>query len=125
MRDLYHNLKVAEALAPAVHAASADGDTVDVTEASGVIFALVTGAIAGAGDFTAKLQESADGTTWGDVADKWVQGDLPATLEASASYRLGYIGKMPYARLSLVKTGGTSIAAAASAILRPLTRPVA
>lgn len=125
MRDLYSNLKVAEALAPAVHAASADGDTVNVSDASGVIFALVTGAIVGAGDFGVKLQESADGTTWGDVAAKWVKSDAPATLAASAVYRLGYIGKMPYARLSLVKAGGTSIAAAASAILRPLTRPVA
>lgn len=125
MRDLYSNLNEAPALAPAVFTAAANGVTVDLLNASGVIFALATGAIAGAGVFGVKLQESADGSTWADVPAKWVQNEAPAVLAASSTYRLGYLGKLRYARLVLTYTSGTSIAAAAVAILRPLSRPVA
>lgn len=125
MRDLYSNLTEAAALAPAVYTAAANGTTVDLKDASGVIFALQTGAIAGAGIFGVKLQESADGSSWADVPAKWVQSEAPATLLAASTYRLGYTGKLRYARLVLTYTSGTSIAASAVAILRPLSRPVA
>ncbi len=125
MRDLYSNLNEVPALAPAVFTAAASGVTVDLLNASGVIFALATGAIAGAGVFGVKLQESADGSTWADVPAKWVQSEAPAVLAAASTYRLGYLGKLRYARLVLTYTSGTSIAAAAVAILRPLSRPVA
>lgn len=125
MRDLYSNLNEVPALAPAVFTAAANGVTVDLLNASGVIFVLATGAIAEAGVFGVKLQESADGSTWADVPAKWVQGEAPAALAAASTYRLGYLGKLRYARLELTYTSGTSIAAAAVAILRPLSRPVA
>lgn len=126
MRDLYSNLAAVLALAPAVQSAAINGASVNVSEASGVLFTLNTGAIAGAGDFGAKLQESADGAAWADVPAKWVDAPgVPATLEASKCYRLGYRGKLPFARIVLTKAGGTSIAAGATAVLRPLVRPVA
>jgi hypothetical protein len=124
MRDLYSNLHEAPALAPAVYTAAANGSTVDLINASGVMFAVQTGAIVSAGAFGAKLQESADGVTWADVPAKWVQTEAPAVLAANATYRLGYLGKLRYARLVLTYASGTSIAASAVAILRPLSRPV-
>lgn len=124
MRDLYSNLAAAVALAPAVQAATVNGAAVDVSEASGVIIALHTGEIVGAGDFSAKLQESADGTVWADVAEKWVTSNAPETLAANSAYRLGYVGKLGQLRLVLTKGDGTSIAASAIAILRPFTKPV-
>lgn len=125
MRDLYSNLKAAPALAPAVHAASINGPAVNVRETSGVLFVLSTGAIAGAGAFGAKLQESADGATWADVPAKWLDAPgVPAVLAADASYRLGYRGKLAFVRLVLTKASGTSLAAGAVAVMRPHTRPV-
>ncbi len=126
MRDFYSNLAVKSALDPAVQSDSVDGVAIQPQRlASGVVFVLATGAIAGAGAFSAKLQESANGTDWTDVPAKWVQSNAPAVLAASSSYRLGYTGKAEYVRLSLVKASGTSIAASAVAVLRPLVRPVA
>lgn len=124
MRDFYSNVAAVIALAPVVQAAAVEGATVDLSEASGVVFMLNTGAVAGAGDFGAKLQESADGAAWADVAAKYVQSNAPATLEANKTYVLGYTGKLKFARIALTKAGGTSIAAGAVAALRPLTRPV-
>lgn len=125
MRDYYSNLAAALALSPAVQAATVNGAAVDLINASGAVFMLSTGAIVGAGDFAAKVEESEDGVTFTDAAAQYVQSDAPATLAESASYRLGYLGHKRYARLTLTKTGGTSIAAGASVALRPLQRPVA
>ncbi len=125
MRDLYSGLTEVMALAPADQAATVNGLTVDTRECAGVFIAVTTGVITAAGAFGAKLQESADGVTWADVAAKWAQGDAPATLLAASTYRLGYLGKLRFIRVVLTKTGGTSMFAAAVAILRPLSRPVA
>lgn len=123
LRDLYSNLSGALALAPAVYSASADGSTVDLIGARGVVFSIATGAIVGAGAFSVKVQESADGVTWADAPAARVQSNAPAALAASSSYRVGYVGKLRYARLQLIKASGTSIAAAASAVINPLDKP--
>lgn len=125
LRDLYSNLTAAQALAPAVQSASVNGATVDLIGARGVVFALTTGAIVGAGAFSAKVQESADGTTWTDAAAERVQSNAPAVLAASSVYRLGYVGKLRYARLVLTQASGTSIAAGAVAVINPLDKPAA
>ena len=127
MRDLYSNIAATLALAPAVQAAAATGATIDLQAARSVAFVVNTGAIVGDGDFGVTIQES-DTTTSGDFADAAaavIDTDAPDTLEASASYRLGYRGFKRYVRLSLTKAGGTSIAAGAVAVTEPLTRPVA
>lgn len=126
MRDIINNVGVVQALAPAVQAAAVDGATIDTLGFDSIGFAINTGAIAGSGDFGVKVQESDDGTTFTDAAASAVQGTVPATLEASKAYKLGYIGFKRYARLSLTKAGGTSIAAGAVAILgHAAQRPVA
>lgn len=125
-RDLYSGILAVQALAPAVQAAAVSGTAIDVSAAVGVVFVLNTGAIVGAGDFGAVIEESADGSTWAAAPAARVKRPLvPATLLAASVYRLGYYGKLKWARLSLTKAGGTSIAAGAEAILRPLDRPVA
>lgn len=125
MRDLYSNIAAVPALAPAVQSASVNGAAIALTGYKAVSFVVNTGAIVSAGDFSAKLQESEDGSTgWTDVNSAQVDGDAPDTLEASSTYRLGYSGFQPHIRIVLTKAGGTSIAAGAVAVLVPLDRPV-
>ena len=127
MKDLYSNLGVVLALAPAVQSAAATGETVDLRGFGGVVFALDTGAIVGSGEFGVKLQHS-DTTTSGEFVDvpaQLVASDAPAILTASGAFKLGYKGSKRYVRLALTKEGGTSIAAGAVAILgQPAVAPV-
>lgn len=125
MRDLYNSLAALPALVAAVHAAAAAGTIIDLKGSKGVVFMVGTGAVAGDGDFGLTIQES-DTNVTGDFANAAadvIQSDADDTLEASSAYRLGYVGHKRYVRLSLTKAGGTSIAAAAVAVLRPLDRP--
>lgn len=118
MRDLYSNIEAVQALAPAVQASATTGSAIDVKGANRIAIIVNTGAIASAGDFGVKLQES-DTTTSGDftdVAAAQVQSDAPATLAAASAYRLGYLGFKRYIRVALTKAGGTSIVAGATAI---------
>jgi len=127
MRDLYSNIGAVLALAPAVKTAAGDGVAIDTYGFVSVAFVVNTGAVAGAGDFGVKLQESdASGSGFTDVAAAQVRSNAPATLAASSSYKLGYLGFKRYVRLALTTAGGTSIAAGAVAILSDAQkRPVA
>ncbi|MFO1138356.1 MAG: hypothetical protein U1E41_04680 [Paracoccus sp. (in: a-proteobacteria)] len=127
MRDLFNNIGTTLALAPAVQAAAVNGPAIDLLGVGHITFAVITGAIAGDGDFGLNLQESDDGSTgWANVAAGDVQTNAPTSLAASSAYRLGYLGEKRFVRLSLTKTGGTSIAAGAVAVLgNTLDRPVA
>lgn len=123
MRDLYSNIEAVQALAPAVQASATTGSAIDVKGANRIAIIVNTGAIASAGDFGVKLQES-DTTTSGDFADvaaAQVQTDAPATLAAASAYRLGYLGFKRYIRVALTKAGGTSIVAGATAIRSDLS----
>lgn len=122
--DLYSNFAAVPAIAPVVASAAVNGLTVDVKEGNGVLFVLATGALTGAAIFGAKLQDSDDGSSWADVPSARVQSNAPAALAANAAYRLGYAGRRRYVRIALPYTSGTSLAVAAVAIIRPLTRPV-
>lgn len=127
-KDTYHESKVAASLAPAVYAATTKGSTVDVRGFLSALLVVNTGAIAGSGDFTLSVQES-DTDVDGDftaVAAADLLGALPASLEDSKSYRVGYIGKRKYARAVITKNSGTSIAANASFVLQgPSLAPLA
>lgn len=126
MKDLYSNVKAVPAIVPAVKTAAGDGSTVDVQGFGSLLFVINTGAIAGDGDFGAKVQDSANGSDWADAAAVDVQGTIPATLAATSAYRVGYTGSKRYVRLALTKEGGTSIALGAVAILgHPAVAPVA
>lgn len=121
MRDTYHSHKAVLALAPAVQADSVDGAAIDIQGFDSALIVVNTGAVAGSGNFGAKLQES-DTTTGGDFTDVAAAdqlGTFPATLVASTAYRVGYIGskRKRFIRVVLTKASGTSIAAGVVAIL--------
>ena len=128
MKDLFSNVRVAAALAPAVQSSATTTAALDLRDFGSVVYAVETGVIAGSGDFGVKLQHS-DTTETGDFVDvpaALVASNAPATLEASSAYKLGYKGTKRYTRLALTKAGGTSIAAGATAILgQPKLAPVA
>lgn len=124
MRDLYSNIAAFQALAPAVQAAAVQGPAIDLLGAGRVAFVVNTGAVAGSGDYGLTLQDSDTGTSgWTAVAADLMQTNAPATLAADSVYRLGYIGHKRYVRLSLTKAGGTSIAAGATAVITPYSKP--
>ncbi len=128
MRDSYSDQAVKLALSPAVQAATIKGNAIDLYGYGKALIVITTGAIVGAGDFTAKLQES-NTTTDGDftdVAASDLRGTLPASLTADGSFKQGYIGKRRYIRVVATKNGGTSIAVGAVAVLgNPALAPVA
>lgn len=129
MKDTYHDNKAVQAIAPAVVAANTNGITVDLKGFDSALFVVNTGAIDAAGAFSIKLQESDTGTSgWADVVPADILGGAPATLEANAAYRIGYIGskRKRYVRAVATKAGGTSIALGVVAILgHPAIAPVA
>ncbi|MFG1345235.1 hypothetical protein V5F59_10105 [Xanthobacter autotrophicus DSM 431] len=115
MRDLGSNISPVQLVAPAVQAATVAGGAVDLLGFDSAVMVVNTGAIAGAGNFTAKVQES-DTTTSGDFADVGtadLRGAFPASLAENTVTRVGYIGRKRYVRLVITKNSGTSIAAGA------------
>lgn len=126
-KDLYSNFAAVQALASASTSAAGDGLTIDLKGFQSALFLVNVGAITGAGDFTFKVQESDQaGAGFADAAAADVIGMAPATMAASTAYKLGYRGKKRFIRLSVTKTGGTSIQMGAVAILgHPHIAPVA
>ena len=112
MRSLEPNIGAVQVVAPAVLSAANTATAIDIQGFESACLVVNTGAIAGDGDFSIKLQES-DTTTAGDftdVAAEHLTGSTPATLEANNVYRVGYIGLRRYVRTVIAKAGGTSIA---------------
>jgi hypothetical protein len=125
-KDAYSNVSAVQAIVPAVKTAAGDGATIDRKGYEALLFVINTGAIAGDGDFSVVVQDSAAGSEWGAADASDILGAIPATLGASAAYRLSYIGSKRYVRLALTKEGGTSIALGAVAVLGlPHLAPVA
>lgn len=127
MRDLLSNIASLQVVAPAVLAATTTSAALDLLGFDSAVMVVNTGAIVGAGNFTAKVQES-DTTTSGDFTDVAagdLRGSLPASLAENNVARVGYIGHKRYVRLLITKNSGTSIAAGAVAILGdPASAPV-
>ncbi|MET3578216.1 hypothetical protein ABID19_001233 [Mesorhizobium robiniae] len=128
MRDLANNLGAVLALSPAVQAATIKGVAVDLLGFESAMLVVNTGAIVGAGDYTARLQES-DTTTDADFVDVTAPkliGALPASLTADGAFKQGYIGTKRYIRVVVTKNSGTSIAAGAVVVKgRARSKPVA
>jgi hypothetical protein len=129
LRDLRSNIDAKESVRPQVATATVAGQTVDTRGYSSASLHLQTGAVAGAADFTAALQESDESASgFTDVAadDLIGAGTVPATLAANSVYRVGYKGNKRYLRANLTHNGGTSLAVAASILLGNADqRPVA
>ena len=126
MRDITQNIGTVLAIAPAVQTATVNGAPIDTTNFESAAIVISTGAIVGAGNFTAKIQDSQDGTNFADVAAQFLVGSLPAALAASSTYKQGYLGAARYIRAVLTLNSGTSIVAGAVAVLgNPKVAPVA
>jgi hypothetical protein len=114
MRDIVSNIGVVQTVAPAVHSITSTSNLIDLLGFQSAAVIINTGAIAGDGNFTAKLQESDTDQTgdFADVAAADLIGSFPASLEAQSVVKVGYIGNKRYLRTVLTKNSGTSIAAA-------------
>lgn len=113
-RDLYDNIGVTLAVSPAVLTATNTSSGIDLAGFEGATVIINTGAIAGAGNFTPKLQESdVSGSGYTDVAAKDLLGSFPTALAADTAYKVGYKGGKRYVRTVLTLNSGTSIAAGA------------
>ena len=126
MRDISQNLGFAQTITPAVQTATANGASVNTNNFESATLVINTGAVAGAGNFTAKLQDSSDGTNFTDVAASLLVGTLPGVLAANSVVKQGYLGGNAYLRAVLTLNSGTSIAAGATIVLgSPKVTPVA
>ncbi len=126
MFDIVNDIGVQQTIAPAVLTATTTGTAIDVKGFNSAALIINTGAIAGAGAFQPKLQESVDNTTFTDVAAGDLQGSIPTALAANAVLKIGYIGSKRYLRPVLTLASGTSIAAGAVFVLGDASnRPVA
>ncbi|WP_299648588.1 hypothetical protein [uncultured Jannaschia sp.] len=127
MRDMKSNIAAQVAVSPEVLAGNKTGPAIDLRDCNRMAFVITTGAIAGSGSFTAKVQE-ADTSAGGDFADadaQWIDSDAALPLEGDSAYRIGYHGHKRFVRLVLTKASGTSIAASAVAVMGDLAeRPV-
>ena len=130
-RDLKSNLDAVQSLVPAVRTASADGTGADLRDFDGALGVVEAGAVAGAGNQTAKLMESDDSTNgvdgnWSDVAAADLIGAFTTPLAQNTVQRVGYIGRKRWVRVTITHNSGTSVATAA-AILRgePHAAPLA
>lgn len=128
MRDIASNIGIVLALSPAVQTATIKGNAVDLLGFESAAIVVNTGAVAGSGDYTAKMQESNTTTDvdFTDVVAGDLVGTLPASLTADGSFKQGYIGHKRYIRVVVTKNSGTSVAAGAVAVLGGARkRPVA
>jgi hypothetical protein len=102
-RDFKSNYDVVNSLIPAVRTATGTGSNVDLKGYDSACVEFGVGTMATDGTFTCQLQESADGTTFGTVA----QGNLLGTFNAYGTaaggapniQRVGYIGTARYVRV--------------------------
>ena len=128
MRSLEPNIGAVPMIAPAVLTGNNTGAATDLLGFESACLVVNTGAVAGDGDVSIKLQESDEtaGGTFTDVEAAHLTGAVPATLEADSVYRLGYIGHRRYIRTVLTKNSGTSLALGAVLVKgHPADAPVA
>lgn len=114
-KDLNNNIKVVEALASksVANTTPVNGNEIDRKGYHSLVFIdeIQPAAYTKANYVNVKLQHSADKSTWTDVDEQWVQGDLDpvvATLAAMKINQIGYIGHERYVRM--VKTMVGSVA---------------
>jgi hypothetical protein len=132
MNDLAHNIAPVVALAPVVLSATNTSDDIDCLGYGSLTVIVSTGAVAGSGNFTVKLQHSDDPDEsppeWDDVPATGLIGEFPTALEANSVVKVGYLTAAPkrYVRAVVTKNSGTSIAASVLFIKgSPRSMPVA
>lgn len=117
LRDMVNKLQVEECLRPAVATTATDGETVDLQDCDGVMFAITTGAITGTGgDASFVVEESDDGSIYAAAADTDIIGTEPTAVTANTVYELGYIGNKRYTRLAFDPGSETNVEIAGVAV---------
>ena len=115
IRDLVNDIGVVSAVAPAVLSANNTSSAIDLANYESATLLINTGAIAGDGNMTPKLQHS-DTTTSGDFVDvpaSGLIGSFPTALAAASTYKVGYKGLKRYVRTVFTLNSGTSVAVSA------------
>lgn len=129
MHDLHSNMAAVQVIAPAVQSATVTTDEIDLQGFNSCEILINTGAIVGAGNFTAKIVEATSDESppeYSDVAADDLLGTLPSVLEANKVYRVGYRGSNRFIGVTLTKNSGTSLAAGVVVIKgHPAVAPVA
>lgn len=115
-----------QAVAPQVLTATNTSSGVDLAGFESATVVISTGAIVASGNFTPKLQDSADNSTFADVAAADLIGSFPSALAATTVYKVGYKGSKRYVRSVLTLNSGTSIAASVDVVrAHARSKPVA
>lgn len=113
-KDLYNNIGVTAAVAPAVLTATNTSAAIDLTGFESATVVISTGAIVSSGNFTPKLTHSdTSGGSYTDVTAADLIGSFPTALAADSVYKVGYKGAKPFIKTVLTLNSGTSIAASA------------
>lgn len=106
MLEMRSLLALALCLAPAARNASANGTTVDLVNMQSALAVVECGAITD-GTHTPAMQESADGTTWTDVAASDLVGAF-VVCTANSVQRVAYNGNKRFIRVRMVVAGATT-----------------
>lgn len=113
MRSKISTTKTAVSIGPDQYTAAANGAGVDLLGYDANAIVITTGTFGGTTPTaTAKVQESSDNSTWGDVADADLEGVTgnPAgfALAASTVKTIGYTSTRRYVRVILSAVTGTT-----------------
>lgn len=104
--DLKNNLDAKQSVAPAAHTSSVNGTGVDLQNYHGAMVHIHPGTITD-GTHTPKLQESADNSSFSDVAAADLVGSF-AAIANNTLQRVGYIGSKRYVRVVVTVSGATT-----------------
>jgi len=124
MRDLKSNVDVAQSLPAKATTSTTSGTGVDLQGYNSAMVLIDPGTITD-GTHTPKLQESADNSTFTDVAAGDLQGSFVA-ITSNTVQRVGYVGVERYVRVVTTVSGATTGGVYGASIVRgdPANAPV-
>lgn len=121
-RSLYNTLVSRSTIAPALHASTATGVTVDLLihgDAARSAMVVINAGTVTDGTHTIQVQDSPNGTDWTAVADEFLQGAEPAITSANDErvHEIGYTGQQRYLRVVSTVSGSPSTGGLYSAVV--------
>lgn len=125
MKDLHSNIKVVQALAPAVHTTLQTSATIDLQGFNSAEIVLTTGAVVGAEGVASLTESDAASSGFTTVAATDLIGTFPAGIEADSVVKVGYKGTKRYLRAALTKAGTSSATGIVAVLGHPGDAPVA
>lgn len=115
LRDSKSSQDVVQSLVPAVRTGTANGTDIDLKGYGAALVVVTVGAVAGAGNQTAKVEESdaGGGAGYTDVAAADLIGAFTSPLVQDTPQRVGYRGSKRFIRVTITHNSGTSVATGA------------